>query len=244
MRQIVVACFGAILWAATFVSLNAFPVIAGTAVSVDTTTNTSQVGSLPGSLASGDLLIGAFYGSATDATPHTASSGWTILADREVVNAVGHLAVFYKVSNGAEGATVTFTTDLSEDSAFCVYRITGQHVVTAPVISASVVSTSTAPNSALLEPPWALEDTTYITIGGADGSAVDFTAYPTSYDTSQITSPTHTASGGACAMAARDYTSLSDDPGAFTIDSNVRWAAFTVAVRNQEPPIPAPRRIL
>lgn len=246
MRRILLLMIvGWMCLAGTYVQLIAFPVIAATAVSVDTTTDTTQTVSLPASIASGDLLLIAQYGSGTDGVPHTTASGWTVLGEAVVSNAVGHLAVLYKIASGAEGASVNLTTDVAEDSAGCAYRITGWHGTTLPAINVGPpTGASVSPDPAPLTPTWAVEDTTYIVIAGADGSAVDFTAYPTSYDTSQITSPTHTASGGACAMAARDYASISDDPAVFTIDTSVRWVVFTVAVRNIQAPLSAPRRIL
>lgn len=245
MRKAIAFLIGSICWALTFVSLGAFPVIAGTSTSIDTTTNTTQVVSLPGSIASGDLLLLAHWGSGTDATPNSTLSGWTLLGDNIVSNAVGHFAVFYRVADGAEGASVSITTDTAEDSAGCVYRITGWNSPTPPQINVGPpIGLSTAPDGALLTPTWALEDTTYIVIAGADSNTVDFTVYPTNYDTAQITIPTHTLAGGACAMAARDYTSTSDDPGTFTIDTSTRWMVYTVAVRNLQAPLAAPRRIL
>lgn len=245
MRRILATCFGGLLWALTFARLVAFPTIAATATSIDTTTNTTQVISLPAGISSGDLLLLAFYGSGTDASLHTTATGWTLLGESVVTNSVAHLSVFYRIADGGEGASVSFTTDVSEDSAGCVYRIAGQHAVTTPQINAGPpVGSSTSPDPELLTPTWSTEDTLFIAIGGADGSAVDFTAYPTNYDTSQITIPTHTANGGACAMAARAYTADSDDPGVFTIDTSVRWITYTVAVRNFENPKPLPRRIL
>lgn len=246
MRKVLAFLFGAALYGCTFVTLIAFPVIAATAVSTDVVTNTTHVISLPAAIAAGDLLLVAFYGSATDGVPHAAATGWTVIGDNPVTDNVGHLTVMYRVADGMEGATVSATTDLAEDVAGCAYRITGQHTVTTPYINVGPPrGVSLNPDPALLTPPWDLEDTTYIAIAGADSSLVDFTVYPTNYDTAQITTATHTSGGGACAMAARDYTSLSDDPGTFTIDtSNVRWLSFTVAIRNAPPPLSAPRRIL
>lgn len=227
-RALLVLCLvlgRANVWAAT-------PTVAATAVTADVTTGTTQVINLPSSISAGDLLLVTFYGSGLDSVPHTTATGWTQLLDKVIQTNLAHMYVGYRIADGGEGSTVTFTTDVTENAGGCAYRITGWHGTTPPEISTGVESAaSTAPDPDAVTPSWGAEANLFIAVGGADGTNVDFTVYPTNYDGSQITSPTHTSGGGACALATRALTATSDDPGAFTIDTSVIWAAATIAVR-------------
>jgi hypothetical protein len=230
MRNLLLAVL-LLLWAAP--AWAQFPIVAATNTSTDTTSDTNQVISLPANIAAGNLLLLVHHGSGLDSTPNTACTGWTLLDDEPLFSNTSHLAIFYKIASGSEGASVTCTTDQVEDSAACTYRITGWHGTTPPEISTNTENTTGEPDPASVTPSWGAEDTLWIAIASEDFNNSDFTAYPINYGTANITIATHTSNGGACAMAARGLNATSENPGTFTTDATaVGWGAFTVAVRD------------
>jgi len=84
---------------------------APTVVSVgDFTGATGTVNSLavdtPASIVAGNMLVCQLNMRATSGTPVPSSSGWTVSNDN---NGSNNLAIAYKVADGTEGATVTFS---------------------------------------------------------------------------------------------------------------------------------------
>lgn len=218
-----------LLWAMP--AFATFPVVAATATATDVVNDTNHTVNLPASISAGDLLIVVHVGSATDATPNSALTGWTLLRDKTIASNAGHVVAFYKIASGAEGSTATITTDLAEDSGSCAYRITGWHGTTPPEASAGATTGSnTAPDPDAVTPSWGAEDNLFIAVGDADGNHT-ITAYPANYGSNNITSATSTAGGGACGLATRNLNATTDDPGAFTSNTSGTTAGFTIVVR-------------
>jgi hypothetical protein len=148
-------------------------------------------------------------------------------------------AVAYHVTNGTEGygatgATITVVVTSVEQSAHTTYLISGQHASSMPVASTAATGTSTAPDSAALNPAgWDVEDTlwfTYCSLNGTSSSAPRISAYPTNYtDGRSDISPG--GNGIVQATARRENATASEDPGAFTSDTSVAWRAATIGVR-------------
>ena len=137
----------------------AAPSIAASAISTDTTSDTNHNITLPSGITAGDLLIVFMHGSATDATPNTAATGWTICRDRVHGSSVGHLAILTRFATGSEGSSITATTDLNEQAAAVAVRITGWHGTTGPECSTGVNDSSagesgSVPNPDALSPSW------------------------------------------------------------------------------------------
>lgn len=228
MKRFILA-FLLVLWAAP--AFATFPVVAATATATDIVNDTNHNINLPTGISAGDLLIAVHVGSATDATPNSALTGWTLLRERLIASNAGHMVAFYKIASGSEGSTAIITTDLAEDSASCVYRITGWHGTTPPEASTGATSaSSTTPDPDTVTPSWGAEDNLFIAVGDGDGNRT-VTVYPTNYGSNNLTASSGTAGGGACGLATRNLNATSDDPGTFTVTTAGTVAAFTIVVR-------------
>ena len=199
----------------------AFPIVAATNTSTDSSTNSHTV-NLPSGIVSGNLLIVAFL-SDPDKTI-TFPAGWTKVYDDQSLNTV-QFAVAFRRADGTEGATITVTTSggPTTDSAHNSYRITGHHTTSDPEASADSGGENTNPDALILTPSWGAEDTLWIVTYGWQVSGTH-SAYPTNYSGSQI-------SVNGCASATRDLNATSENPGTATVGSAVVWSAATVGIR-------------
>ena len=151
--------------------------------------------------------------------------------------------VFYRVADGSEGATDTFTTSGSTKSAALAWEITGASATVVPDFSAVATGTTAAnsanPNAASVT--GGPEDVLYLAIMGLDGEGNAPSASPTNY--SAITTA-NSGTGGLpatnCSVGggSRQITnSSSDDPGAFThAAATTGWSAWTIAIHPTDPP--------
>jgi hypothetical protein len=206
----------------------AFPQVSGSTTSTDTGSDTNHVVSLPASIAAGELLMVFHFGGATDSTPNTAATGWTLLKDRPANFAVGHLACLYKVADGGEGATVTLTTDLAELSSAIAIRISGWHGTSVPEVSTGLAGTGTAPNPDSLTPSWGVEDTLWIAAVGVTGGVVNVTGFPSNMPDNNLTAAN--SGQGDVGIATVESAAASFDPNAFA-NTNAHFGTFTIAVR-------------
>lgn len=241
MRRILACAVLLWLWAAA-PAFAAFPTVAGSCASTDTVSDTSHTIDLDctgqfGTIASGDLLIACWHGSAADATPNSALTGWTLLRDVVEGASNGHFVCFYKIATGSEGTSVSGSTDLSERTGNVAYRITSWHGTTPPEASAGRSDASggeagASPNPDSLNPAgWDVEDTLWIAVAGADGASVDFTAYPANYSSNQLETG-NSGEGRASGATLEQGSASSEDPGTFTTTNGInRWGAMTIAVR-------------
>ena len=84
----------------------AFPVVQARNETSFTAAATSFACNLPATIASGDLLIVILASGGTNAQQFNTLTGWTELLDENVTFGVH---VWYRLADGTEGATVTFT---------------------------------------------------------------------------------------------------------------------------------------
>lgn len=114
--------------------------IAGTAATNTQTGGTSISATLPGSIATGDLLrinISTVF-SVTVTTP----SGWTSIANVEDGYSSNRVVAFYRVADGSEGASVTVSLSTACDATSIAWRVTGQNTSTPINVSATNSATS------------------------------------------------------------------------------------------------------
>lgn len=201
--------------------------------SAQTTTFASSVTSmsvnLPPDILSGDLLI-AHVGIRNTGT-WTAPTGWVSLASQLGGGSVGQTDVWYKVADGSEGSTATWTAGVATTAAWQVRRIISWHGTTPPEAAKTNGDSTTAPNPPSLTPSWGAEDTIWLALAGSAANTMNFTAAPTNYV--DLTSTVASSGGGAsnAGSAIRQNNTATEDPGVFTTSQNRWWSAITVAVR-------------
>ena len=205
----------------------AFPTVATSNSGTNAATTTHTL-NLPASVAVGDLLIAMF---ATDLAPtFTWPSGWTeLVADNP--NGINCKAgARYRIADGTEGASISITTDASEESAYVTLRITGHAGAGTPPQGASVIGNDADPNPPALTPTGGAKDYLWIESYGLDFDAPAATYWSTSY--TGIAAPDQGAI--CCAAAYRQLNAASENPGvmhgAFADD----WVAMTMAVHPAE----------
>lgn len=213
----------------------ASPAVAATNVSSSAGDTTSQVVSLPASIAAGNLL---FIGLGCDGniTVDAAATGWTQLKRfAETVTNANTNHVLYRWADGAEGATVTVTIGASESCGHWSARVTdAENPSTTPPAASTGASAggSTDPNPDLITPP-SSKDYLFIATASFDGGTNSCTVAPTNYLTlltAESTTGTAATQGGVCAAFRQLTTGVAEDPGTFTPAAQDGWAAFTVLI--------------
>lgn len=200
----------------------AAPVDAGRATTNITAAATPWTVNLPGSIASGDLLV--MYVQTGNGRSVTAT-GWTLLVEDATDGSADNHIVLYRVADGTEGATVSVTpTGGTSKGGAIVWRVTGAKTTGTILTSATVVN-----QNANIDPPnaatdgGASADVLAIVMAGVDGETQTFSAAPASYSNLQ-TANSGTAGTAATncviAGATRQRTAVTaENPGAFTNDA-------------------------
>ena len=201
-----------LLWAA-------FPQVVDEGTSEETGNVTTHDVAI-GSPSSGELVLVYFF---CDGIPTiTVPDGWSTL-ENETGTAIA-TAAFWKVATGSEGATVTVTTSAGESSAHKYYRISGFSAVE------SEYSSNLGGNPPSLTPSGGAKDYLWLAFDGRDGNpAKEYTGFPANYvETGSLVQENATA-GVAIAWGRRELNAASEDPGAFTVDSD-SGSSITVAI--------------
>ena len=209
-----------------------FPVVGATASSVETGDTKTHNISLPSGIAQGDLLL-IFYADKNAATAIT-TTGWIELYDNLDASGRNRRSAYYRIADGTEGTTAIFTTTANERSAHTSYRIVKGTYQGSPVAATPSVSST---DSKLADPPindpgWGIKNILWIAASHSSGNDnASPPVAPAGY-TSLITG--YTGNNGTeharVVTAQRDFTSASENPGPFSLSSNVNWAANTVAI--------------
>ncbi len=209
------------------------PTVQDTANSAQTSNTDTHTVSLPSNISAGDLLIVFFAVDANPTITWPTADGWGVIFSQANGN-VNKLEIGYKIADGTEGASITITTDSTQNSAHIANRITGHDLYGAPEVSSGATGNSTAPNPDSLTPTGGAKDYLWFAVEGNDDGRDPASAYPGSYTGGQTM-----ASGGSggtnVAVARRELNAVSEDPGTFTIPSET-WVACTVAVHPSTAP--------
>jgi len=194
-----------------------------------TTSVTSMPVNLP-SVSSGDLLIAV--GAVRNPGTWTVPTGWTVLNEQAGGGSVGETVAYYRIADGSEGSTATWTAGTATTGAWHVRKITNWHGTTPPEYT-STNGDSASVNPSSITPSWSSSETAFIAFGGSSADVMSFTGAPTNY--SDLVSTTASTGGGASNMgsASRVTTASTEDPGTFTTSTNRWWSTFTIAVRPQ-----------
>ena len=212
-----------------------FPTVVNTNTSLEDAANvTSHTVNLPASLVSGNLLI---VGIAVDGgVSNPTATGWTGFGGGVSGGAV-QVEWFYRVSDGAEGASVEFTTDTSERSAHFSMQISGAEdpATQAPETGGSQQSgTSTAPNAANATPTGGAKDYLWIASEGHDRN-ITTDGFPTNYTANQVNTAGAGANSAGIAAATRNLNAASEDVDAFTLSASEQWHCRTLIIHPVTP---------
>lgn len=203
----------------------AFPVDAARATTNSTTSSTTHSLNLPGSIASGDLLLAVVRCPAS--TTISWPAGWTEHEQSNADASDDETSLAFRVADGTEGATITITLGTARVLVGLCYRITG---AVGLALGASVVGSATQPNSPSFTPLTAARDVLWISIGGCD-DAETLTSGPSSYSNATVSASTATGTSGCTVYgASRQLNGATEDPGAWTLGSTSIWTAWTVAI--------------
>jgi hypothetical protein len=205
------------------------------ATSVTTPAATSHVISLPTSIVAGNLLL-AFFSTSNSNVTVTWPGTWTRVKSNSNGTSVRHEAA-YRKADGAEGASVTVTTDVAVTSAHVSAKISDvfDPAVRPPVFTLSTTGTSIAADPQTATPTSGAQLRTWFAVAAVGGAAVTATP-PTNYANQQTSS---NAAGPTTLVADRSLNALSEDPGPFALSASQPWLAYTVAVDPASPEPPA-----
>jgi hypothetical protein len=208
----------------------------------DVTTHTVT---LPASLVSGNLIVIAV---AMDGNPGTVTPptgfGNVITSVGDGVNAA-FLAVWSKISNGSEGASITFASSAGQRSAHKSWQISGHDAAQAPEGTAigSAGSASASPDPPNETPTGGAKDYLWLAVASKDTGDSTFSAFPTNYtNTGEVSQGGFAAAGCCIGWGRRELNAASENPSAFTIGESEEWVAGTVAIHPgaaAEPPTTA-----
>jgi hypothetical protein len=210
----------------------AFPTLAATNNSIESSNVTTHNMSLPAGIAAGNLLIcvAAIDSTVDSGFTLTNPAGWTLL--RKEPGSSESLAAWYRFADGGEGATADFDTSTLQQSAHRCARFTGMHASAAPESATAETTASTAPDPPSLTPSWGAADTLWLAVTVWSDGVITASAFPTNYtSTGQNGSGTAGSEGVSIGWGFREVNGASEDPGTFTISSSANWVAFTIAIR-------------
>lgn len=201
----------------------AFPTVMETVSGNNTVAGLNHTVTLPTIKDKDDLLL-IIFGSDGNPTV-TYPAGWTKLFQSSS-GVAATLSAGYKMSSGAEPASIVVTTSASEMTAWNIYSIRGAATLN---IGAAATGASANPDPPALTPSWGALNTLWIAAVGIDGnSVVNPWAYPANYTNGFY--DTAANAGGVCVGSARrELNAASNDPGTFTT-SNDDWVTNTIAV--------------
>lgn len=197
------------------------------------TSVTSMPVNLPASIVSGQLLIALVE--VRNSGTWTKPTGWSDISTLSQTGGgggVGKLNGFYRIADGTEGSTATWTAGTSTTGIWQVLQINNWDG-TAPPEATTTSGDSSAANPPSESPSWGAANNLWIAVAGhAASTTAAWSAGPSGYDSFEDDGA---SSGGAAVSLATavNYTSASsEDPGAFTVSgSNRFWAAATMAVK-------------
>lgn len=205
-----------------------YPAVVGTATSTEDSQVTSHDVSLPSNIVSGDLLLMFFACLDPEFSTPTLTwpGGWTEL-DTETSGVRSH-GIAYRIANGSEESTVVVTTAQTGYSAHQTFRVTDYQGT--PSITAKATDNSDNPDSLELTPSWGSSHTLWFSVFcAADQASGPVNTYPTNYVGGQfVTSSAGYASVGS---ARRELTAASENPGAYDLDDDVVWFAWTIGIQ-------------
>lgn len=207
----------------------AFPQVA--AVNGGITAGTSHTVNLPADIAEGDLLLVFFVAVYWLSAPSiTFPEGWTQLFQTPYGASIT-FGGWYRIADGAEGATITVTTSSTDKAGHTSYRITGYSGT--PESGTAATGNTATPNPPNLTPSWGAKDTLWFVCAGTkSGSKQALIGCPTNYTNCRIE---FVGTGCCLGSSRRELNAASEDPGTFSMSYSQYWIANTVAIQPAVP---------
>ncbi len=212
-----------------------FPVVVNTAETAVSTAGTSHAITLPASLVAGNLIV--ILTNIGSTSSFNSLGGWTELVDDGV--AAG-MTIWYRRSDGTEGATVTFTSSGTTRSASIAYQIQGaaDPATRTPELSTVATGTSISPQSTIVTPTGGAKDYLWISVAGMAGEEADDDTWVNTPPTNFLPNPplqkscgtAGTNLGGLIMAASFASNATSQTPGSFNVDVSAAWRAYTIAI--------------
>lgn len=196
----------------------AFPVIAAVNTNITNPAAQNHTVFLPAGIAAGHLLLCQF--GVTGNPVVTFPAGWVNLY-YTFDTAGASLGTWYKIADGTEGASINVTTDVNQQSAHFVYRITGYSGV--PVAGTTAVGNSANPDPPNLTPGW-------------NGNSLWIAVEENWPGAAWVASPGGFALDGnngvglTMSTSSRSFLVPSLNPGSYTIAAPENWTANTICV--------------
>lgn len=205
------------------------PIVAGWNTSIKTEGGNIHEIALPEGIEAGDLLLIFWTGAQTGGAIATLPSGFTRLYS--ATSSLRDRITWYKVANGTEGQTINIRAGTGA-SAHIAYRIAAGTYDGIPVaIKSPITGSSSTPDPPTLNPNFGAVPTLWIAASHSDGDIS--TAAPLGYHVPIIAYTGNEGNEGARTATAHIITTnaASQDPAAFSLDSDRNWAANTIAIQ-------------
>lgn len=229
MRRILAA----LLLCLPLVAQAATPTVASESTSATTANSTSQIITLPASIAAGDLVVCSI---SVDSDPTTSwPSPWLKLGT-DVNNSSHSLSSGYLIASGGE-TSVTVTTGASEQSSHHCWRITGHDAAQAPEITTTASASSTTTDPPSIDPTGGAKDFLFIALASVDinPTLLTCTVFPSTYtNTGQEDGNGGTGAALLCWARLGTTGATTENPGAFTYSGTEQAASATIAVHPSE----------
>lgn len=161
--------------------------------------------------------------------------GWVELVDASSDASDDQMAIAYKWTTGAEGATMTVTQGNGKFANLTWLIANAQDpTIQAPELSTVATGTSTSPNPTTVTPTGGTKDYLFLWLGGWEGEQTS----PPASQPANYSGPIGANSGVAgvvatnCRVASawRANQASSEDPGAWTISVSDDWTAYAMAI--------------
>lgn len=212
----------------------AAPVDAGRATSGGTSGTPSVT--LPGSIASGDLLVVLF--APNNNILQSVPTGWTKIKELQLISSSNLMGfVLVRVADGSEGTSLNITLFNSGSVKWSAvaWRITGSDTSTTPEISSDTSASSTTPDPLSLSPAGGSKDYLALWLGVSNNQpTMPPSGVPTNYSNAVGVKSGGTGSAASKSTAFGASRQLSgassEDPPSWTIDTSSAWAAWTLMV--------------
>jgi hypothetical protein len=206
----------------------AFPTIQ-TQSSGGDTAGTSHTVTLPSGIQTGDYLLIVFTSAGNGAA--TIPAGWTSAWNDTDFNAVRHVGC-WRVADGSEGSSVSFTTANSVVSSYVAYRISDADTATAPAVGGKTLVSGSSANPSSLTSGFGAVDTLWIALVQWN-AAQTVSSYPTNY--SGGTTGSSSTGNVRTGVAYRQLNASSEDAGAFTMSGSITGVTRTIAIKPAAP---------
>jgi hypothetical protein len=209
-----------------------YPTVVGSQTSSRAGNDFDDSVTLPAGVSAGDLIMVFHYSDAN--STRTFPGPWVEIKDFAHSSNNFSIGIAYLIATGGE-TSVTVTKNTQERFSAVAIRISAAswHGTTPPEISTGVSAGSgTSVDPDAVTASWGSKTNLFIAAMAWDASAGTETvsSYPTNYSSNNLVGPSIlSASNGA--IATRELTAASDDPGAFVISVSDEWWAAALVVR-------------